>query len=343
MGGLFSSDKEEPKKPERRGMSDADKNMLKVKGQKDKLKQYQRRTEGQITKARGVAKQLAQAGKKREAMLVLKQKKALEKNLSSAQDQLFQIEQMISSIETAAMQAEFVENLARSNETLKGLHEQMGGLEGVERIMEETQEAHDLQEEINAALEGQLDAADEEDVMEQLRLLEEEEAAVRPAPPAAPTARRPIPFGMDGLLGSAAKRTRGSYDRACGSRFGRVRCAGGTGGAGHVAGCSGHGARGGRAGARGGGGRAGSPTCVRLPARTFCSFPVTVPVFLTELSRAAVQAGGRWWLLEASTALAANAAPPHMRANAKDNCDPLIGRFDLEVSSSSHAEVRRQM
>ena len=207
MGGLFSSDKEEPKKPERRGMSDADKNMLKVKGQKDKLKQYQRRTEGQITKARGVAKQLAQAGKKREAMLVLKQKKALEKNLSSAQDQLFQIEQMISSIETAAMQAEFVENLARSNETLKGLHEQMGGLEGVERIMEETQEAHDLQEEINAALEGQLDAADEEDVMEQLRLLEEEEAAVRPAPPAAPTARRPIPFGVGGLLGSAAKRS----------------------------------------------------------------------------------------------------------------------------------------
>ena len=207
MGGLFSSDKEEPKKPERRGMSDADKNMLKVKGQKDKLKQYQRRTEGQITKARGVAKQLAQAGKKREAMLVLKQKKALEKNLSSAQDQLFQIEQMISSIETAAMQAEFVENLARSNETLKGLHEQMGGLEGVERIMEETQEAHDLQEEINAALEGQLDAADEEDVMERLRLLEEEEAAVRPAPPAAPTARRPIPFGVGGLLGSAAKRS----------------------------------------------------------------------------------------------------------------------------------------
>ena len=223
MGGLFSSDKEEPKKPERRGMSDADKNMLKVKGQKDKLKQYQRRTEGQITKARGVAKQLAQAGKKREAMLVLKQKKALEKNLSSAQDQLFQIEQMISSIETAAMQAEFVENLARSNETLKGLHEQMGGLEGVERIMEETQEAHDLQEEINAALEGQLDAADEEDVMEQLRLLEEEEAAVRPAPPAAPTARRPVPFGMDGLLGSAVMRTRGSYDQACGSRLGRVR------------------------------------------------------------------------------------------------------------------------
>ena len=244
-------------------MSDADKNMLKVKGQKDKLKQYQRRTEGQITKARGVAKQLAQAGKKREAMLVLKQKKALEKNLSSAQDQLFQIEQMISSIETAAMQAEFVENLARSNETLKGLHEQMGGLEGVERIMEETQEAHDLQEEINAALEGQLDAADEEDVMEQLRLLEEEEAAVRPAAPAAPTSGRPSPFR------APWQRVRGPYDRACGSRFGRVRCAGGTGAAGHVAGCSGHGARGGRAGARGGGGRAGAPTCVRRPREPF--------------------------------------------------------------------------
>ena len=43
--------------------------------------------------------------KVRVQQLVLKQKKALEKNLGSAQDQLFQIEQMISSIETAAMQA----------------------------------------------------------------------------------------------------------------------------------------------------------------------------------------------------------------------------------------------
>jgi charged multivesicular body protein 6 len=176
-------------------MSEADKAQLKVKGQRDKLAQAQTRYSFLIEKTRENAKKLLQQEKKKEAMMLLKKKKSLEVQLKSVEDQFLQIEQMISSIETAGMQAKFVESMAAGNEALKSLSESMGGLEGVERLMEDTAEAQAEWEEIGEALGGSsslLDAEDEEAVMEELAMLEEMEATdlalqMPDAPTTAPT------------------------------------------------------------------------------------------------------------------------------------------------------------
>ena len=160
-------------------MSEADKAQLKLKGQRDKLTQAQKRHSFLIESTRANAKKLAQAGKKKEAMILLKKKKSLEVQLKSVEDQFMQIETMISGIEQAGMQAKFVESMAAGNEALKSLTESMGGLEGVERLMDDTAETQAEWREIEEALgssSSMLDAEDEEAVMEELAMLDQMEA-----------------------------------------------------------------------------------------------------------------------------------------------------------------------
>lgn len=184
MGNLFGSQAEpepapEPAKKARKGMSEADKAQLKLKGQRDKLTQAQKRHSFLIESTRANAKKLAQAGKKKEAMILLKKKKSLEVQLKSVEDQFMQIETMISGIEQAGMQAKFVESMAAGNEALKSLTESMGGLEGVERLMDDTAETQAEWREIEEALgssSSMLDAEDEEAVMEELAMLDQMEA-----------------------------------------------------------------------------------------------------------------------------------------------------------------------
>ena len=173
----------------RKGMSEADKAQLKVKGQRDKLAQAQKRYSFLIEKTRQNAKVLAQQDKKKEAMILLKKKKSLEVQLKSVDDQVLNIEQMISSIEQAGMQAKFAESMAAGNAALKSITESMGGLEGIERLMDDTAETQAEWAEIGEALQGTLDAQDEEDVAAELAALEEMEALDLDAQlPDAPTA-----------------------------------------------------------------------------------------------------------------------------------------------------------
>lgn len=167
----------EPKKA-RKGMSDADKAQLKCKGQRDKLAQAQKRYQFLIEKTRDNAKTLAQSGKKKEAMILLKKKKMLEVQLKSAEDQFMQMEQLIQGIEQAGYQAKFAESMAAGNEALKSITESMGGLEGVERLMEDTADTQAEWREIEEAMGAQgsgLDAEDEEAVMAEFAMLEEME------------------------------------------------------------------------------------------------------------------------------------------------------------------------
>ena len=173
-------------------MSEADKAQLKVKGQRDKLAQAQKRYSFLIEKTRQNAKVLAQQDKKKEAMILLKKKKSLEVQLKSVDDQVLNIEQMISSIEQAGMQAKFAESMAAGNAALKSITESMGGLEGIERLMDDTAETQAEWAEIGEALQGTLDAQDEEDVAAELAALEEMDAPpVRGQAAAAAAAARP--------------------------------------------------------------------------------------------------------------------------------------------------------
>ena len=166
-----------PAKAARKGMSEADKATLKLKGHRNKLQQSQQRSALLIENAKKKAKGLAQEGKKREALLVLKQKKALEVQLRSAEDQAYAMDEMISSIETAGMQAKYVASMAAGTEALKSITESMGGLEGIQDLMDDTEETRAEWEEIQESLQGTLNAEDEEEVLAELAMLEEMEAA----------------------------------------------------------------------------------------------------------------------------------------------------------------------
>lgn len=164
MGGLFS--KGTKKKQESR-VTDQDRAVLELKNQRDKLKQYQKKIGVQIEKDRQVAKQLLKDGKKDKAKLLLRKKKFQETQIEKMDGQLDNIEKMVHDLEFAQIENEVVKGLKKGNESLKKLH-QIFSLEDVERIMDETRDAVEYQQEIDDLLAGGLTQQDEDDVLEEL-------------------------------------------------------------------------------------------------------------------------------------------------------------------------------
>lgn len=164
MGGLFS--KGTKKKQESR-VTDQDRAVLELKNQRDKLKQYQKKIGVQIEKDRQVAKQLLKDGKKEKAKLLLRKKKFQETQIEKMDGQLDNIEKMVHDLEFAQIENEVVKGLKKGNESLKKLH-QIFSLEDVERIMDETRDAVEYQQEIDDLLAGGLTQQDEDDVLEEL-------------------------------------------------------------------------------------------------------------------------------------------------------------------------------
>lgn len=164
MGGLFS--KGTKKKQESR-VTDQDRAVLELKNQRDKLKQYQKKIGVQIEKDRQVAKQLLKDGKKDKAKLLLRKKKFQETQIEKMDGQLDNIEKMVHDLEFAQIENEVLKGLKKGNESLKKLH-QIFSLEDVERIMDETRDAVEYQQEIDDLLAGGLTQQDEDDVLEEL-------------------------------------------------------------------------------------------------------------------------------------------------------------------------------
>ncbi|VDI43248.1 charged multivesicular body protein 6 [Mytilus galloprovincialis] len=165
MGGLFSS-KGKDKKTESR-VTEQDKAVLQLKQQRDKLKQYQKKINVQIEKDRTVAKQLLHDGRKDKAKLMLRKKKFQESLLEKTDGQLDNIDRMVTDLEFAQVESQVVQGLKVGNESLKKLH-QLLSLEDVEKIMDETREGIEYQQEIDDLLSGGLSAQDEDDVLAEL-------------------------------------------------------------------------------------------------------------------------------------------------------------------------------
>ncbi|KAK3090603.1 hypothetical protein FSP39_013022 [Pinctada imbricata] len=202
MGGLFSKDKE--KKKESR-VTDQDRAILvgklallfnftfdqrkfdplgcrgpvirvchnQLKQQRDKLKQYQKKINVQIEKDRQVAKQLLKDGKKEKAKLLLRKKKFGESLLDKTDGQLENIERLVHDLEFAQIETQVVQGLKQGNESLKKLHEILS-LEDVEKIMDETREGIEYQQEIDELLAGGLTEQDEDDVLAELNAIVKE-------------------------------------------------------------------------------------------------------------------------------------------------------------------------
>jgi len=161
MGGIFGKKKNESR------VTDQDRAVLQLKQQRDKLKQYQKKIQIQLEKERELAKQLLKSGKKDKAKLLLRKKKFQEGLLEKTDGQLDNIERMVHDIEFAQIESKVIQGLKSGNEALKKMHELMS-IEDVERIMDETNEAVEYQQEIDALLAGGLTSQDEDDVLDEL-------------------------------------------------------------------------------------------------------------------------------------------------------------------------------
>lgn len=112
-----------------------------MKIQRDRLHQYQRRITVLTNKETEIAKQLLAKGDKKRALLALRRKKYQESLLSKTDAQLEQLEKLTASVEFAQIQKDVIFGLQQGTKVLSEIHAEMGGIEHVEKLMEENAEA----------------------------------------------------------------------------------------------------------------------------------------------------------------------------------------------------------
>lgn len=131
-----------------------------------------------------VAKKLLSEGKKQQALIALKKKKLQEVHLARSQAQLDNISTLIDSVEFAQIEVKVFDALKAGNVALGQLHDAIGGVEAVEELLLDTEDAIARQNEIDEVL-GQSMAAeqiDEDDILAELDALELEESGVQKLP-----------------------------------------------------------------------------------------------------------------------------------------------------------------
>lgn len=116
-----------------------------MKVQRDKLQQYQKRIKVVTDRETEVARECLRQGHKDKALLALRRKKYQESLLSKTDQQLAQLQALTSDVEFALVQKDVVYGLQQGTAVLKEIHKEMGGLEKVELIMSETEEAQAYQ------------------------------------------------------------------------------------------------------------------------------------------------------------------------------------------------------
>lgn len=116
-----------------------------MKNQRDKLQQYQKKITVITNREQEIAKECLRNGNKQKALLALRRKKYQETLLARTDQQLAQLEALTSDVEFALVQKDVVFGLQQGTKVLKEIHREMGGLERVEMIMGESEEAQAYQ------------------------------------------------------------------------------------------------------------------------------------------------------------------------------------------------------
>lgn len=115
--------------------------ILDMKNQRDKLHQYQKRITVVTDREREIAKECLKRGDKTRALLALRRKKYQESLLAKTDAQLAQLEILTNDVEFALVQKDVLFGLQQGTAVLKEIHKEMGGLENVEKLLGETEEA----------------------------------------------------------------------------------------------------------------------------------------------------------------------------------------------------------
>ncbi|KAK0425945.1 hypothetical protein QR680_009470 [Steinernema hermaphroditum] len=181
MGSLFSKKKDAGHSLQSR-VTEKDQVILQLKTQRDKMKIYVKKNQKTMEKDREVARQLLKVGKKDRALILLKKKKYVDQMVEKTLRQLNQIESMVQDLEFAEIEQRVLEGLKKGNESLKEMNK-MFSIEDVEKIMDDTREAAEYQEEISNLIAGGLSQNDLADVEEEFEKLMETELPQLPEVP----------------------------------------------------------------------------------------------------------------------------------------------------------------
>lgn len=150
-----------------------DRAILDLKLQRDKLKQYQKKIQGVLDREQAIARAQLAAGEKDRALIALRRRKYQQGLLLKTDQQLENLEQLVSTIEFSLVEVSVLHGLKQGNEVLKEIHKEMN-VESVEKLLEETAEAREYQKEISDMLSNNLSLDEEDDVQKELLALQEE-------------------------------------------------------------------------------------------------------------------------------------------------------------------------
>jgi hypothetical protein len=117
-----------------------------MKNQRDKLRQYQKRITVLTDREKEIAKECLAKGQADKAKLALRRKKYQESLLSKTDSQLAQLEVLTSDVEFALVQKDVLYGLQQGTAVLKEIHREMGGIENVEKLLADNEEARQYQE-----------------------------------------------------------------------------------------------------------------------------------------------------------------------------------------------------
>lgn len=177
-----------------------------MKNQRDKLHQYQKRITVITDRETEIAKECLARGDRPKALLALRRKKFQESLLAKTDSQLETLEQLTSNVEFALVQKDVVFGLQQGTAVLKQIHAEVGGIEQVEKLLGENEDARAYQREIGEMLGGAMSNQDEDEVEDELEVLEgrvrgvEEEEEPDAAAVVYPTAPETAPeAGADNL------------------------------------------------------------------------------------------------------------------------------------------------
>ncbi|GIL62523.1 hypothetical protein Vafri_16734 [Volvox africanus] len=169
MGNLYSKKSKAPTGP---AITDVDRAILSLKTQRKRLEDQEKLLNMRLGRHAEVASQLSKEGRRDRALLVLKKKKLSEKQLVQLHGLILNVEEMLSNIEIAKKQTNVFATLQSSTAALKQLQAQVK-LEDVQRLLDDTAEAKQYQEELAALLGQQLSDVDNSEVEAELAALEE--------------------------------------------------------------------------------------------------------------------------------------------------------------------------
>ena len=121
-----------------------------------------------------IAKEHLRKGDKARAQLALRRKKYQVSLLAKTDQQLAQLQNLVSDVEFALVQKDVLFGLQQGTAVLKEMRKEMGGIEQVEKLLGDNEEEKQYQQELTELLNGKMTNQEEDEVEQELERLERE-------------------------------------------------------------------------------------------------------------------------------------------------------------------------